>query len=171
MATTARSQSTDFFYSNRFALVIESGPFKSQKVASFQSITMPEHSIENIEYSEGIFSYSRFYPGRSSFSTISCHKGVIKGDTNLAKWIRRVSEGWNYRANMSIYQFHRSDVAGKISYSDSKAYRKIRMVNCMPIRYKPGSDFDAMSIDISISEIEFSMERFYIEEDSKEVKP
>lgn len=174
MATTARSQSSDLFLTNRFSLVFESGPFKSTTVAAFQSISMPEHSIESIEYSEGTFSYSRYYPGRSTFSTVSCQRGLVKGDNNLSKWIRRTSEGWNYRADMSIYHYHRSDLDGRISYtaSDIKPYRRIKLINCMPIRFKPGSDFDAMSVDISVQEIEFQIERFIIlDQNGNEVKP
>ena len=71
MATTARSQAEDLFLTNRFSLVFESGPLQSTEVFGFQNISMPEHSIENLEYSEGIFTYSRVYPGRSTFGTIT----------------------------------------------------------------------------------------------------
>lgn len=164
MPTQARSQSGDLFLTNRFALVIDSGPFAGTKVAGFQSISMPEHTIESIEYSEGIFNYSRFYPGRSSFSSITCTRGVVKDNNDLGRWIRRAAEGWNYRGDLSIYHFHRSDVEGRASYSSTsiKPYRRIKLYNCMPIRFKAGSDFDAMAADISIQEIEFQMERFII---------
>ena len=136
---------------------------------------MPEQSIEAIEYSEGIYSYSRFYPGRSTFSTVSCHKGLVKGDQTLAKWIRRTSEGWNYRGNMYINQYRREDVSGLRSYSNASPSRRIYLVNCFPVRFKPGSDFDAMSVDISVQEIEFQVERFVVLEMSgssmKEVAP
>lgn len=167
----ARSQSVDPFYNNRFALAFESGPFSSQNLAAFQTVSMPEQTVESIEYSEGVFSYARHYPGRTSFSTVTCHKGTVKGDTLLAKWIRRASEGWNYRANISIHQFHRSDLTGKTVYRDTAASRRILLINCVPMRYKPGSDFDPMSIEISVQEMEFSIERFVIFEDGNEVTP
>ena len=171
MPTTARPQSEDLFYSNRFALVFEGGPLQSSIVYGFQSLSMPEQSIEQMEYSEGIFTYSRIYPGRSSFGTVTCGKGVTKGDSQLAKWIRRASEGWNYRSDVVIYQYHRTDLAGFIRYTDRTPSRKIRLYSALPVRFKAGSDFDAMSSEISIQEIEIAYERFVIFDDEVEVKP
>ena len=45
----------------------------------------------------------------------------------------------------------------------------------MPVRFKPGADFDAMSSDISVQEIEIAYERFVIfnvsDGNEAEVKP
>ncbi len=176
MATLARSATQDPFHSNRFVLVLRSGPFAVgffDSLASFQAISLPEQSIETLEYSEGIYTYSRLYPGRSSFGTVTCSRGVVKGDSGLGRWIRRTAEGWNYRATLAIHHFHRSDVAGRTSYLDKgiDPSRAIVLMNCFPIRFKPGSDFDAMSAEISVEEIEFAVERIVIEEGKEEVKP
>lgn len=176
MATVARSASADPFHSNRFVLVLKSGPFAvgfRDTLASFQAISLPEQSIETLEYSEGIFTYSRLYPGRSSFGTVTCSRGVVRGESGLGKWIRRTAEGWNYRATLAIHHFHREDVSGKMSYLDKniEPSRSIILINCFPIRFKPGSDFDAMGAEISVEEIEFAVERVVIEENDKEVRP
>jgi phage tail-like protein len=162
MPTAARSQNKDPYLTNKFGLVFESGPLKSTTVYGFQTISMPEQSIEQMEYSEGLFTYSRVYPGRSSFGTVTLGKGAIAGDSTLAKWIRRASEGWNYRSTVVIYQYSRRQVSGKTNYADATPDRKIRLVNAVPVRFKPGSDFDAMSAEISIQEIEIAFERFVI---------
>jgi phage tail-like protein len=174
-ATSARSQSKDPFLSNKFGIVFESGPLKSTTVYGFQTATMPEQSIEQMEYSEGLFTYTRVYPGRSSFGTVTLGKGVVPGDSLFAKWIRRASEGWNYRSTVTIYQYSRQNVSGSTSYSSKTPSRKIKLINAMPVRFKAGSDLDAMSAEISIQEIEIAYERFVIfdrvEGVEKEVQP
>jgi phage tail-like protein len=107
------------------------------------------------------------YPGRSTFSTVTLSRGLVKGYTQFADWIVKVSEGADYRTNVTIHQFHRSDLNGRssgpeFSTSGLPASRKIVCYNCVPIRFRPGHDFDATASDISVQEIEFQPEYFKV---------
>lgn len=163
MATTARSQSTDFLSSHRFHVSDDGGALTlTTPSAGFSSIVAPEMNIGMVEYQEGIELYRRKFAGDVSFSTLTLSKGVTKSDSSFYKWVRAAAENKNYRVNLTIKQFHRDDVSGKINYSgtDVKPIREFICYNCFATRVKVASDFDAMSAEISIEEVDIEMEYF-----------
>lgn len=172
MAVTPDSradQATDFYHSFRFLAYDEQGYIQNgaRLVAGFSNCTLPEQNIDHLEYSEGTWTYSKMYPGRSTFTTVTLSRGIAKGYTNFADWITRAAEGGNYRTNITIVHYHRKDLEGKSSGQEFLATnpsqsRKIVCYNCVPIRFRPGHDFDSMSSDISIQEIEFQPEYFKV---------
>jgi phage tail-like protein len=162
-----QDQSTDYYHSFRFGVLDSVGYIQNSLVAGFASCTLPEQNVDHLEYSEGTWTYSKMYPGRSTFSTVTLSRGVVKGYTAFADWIVMVAEGSDYRTDITILQFHRSDLNGKSSgpefvTSQLPASRKIVCYNCVPIRFRPGHDFDSMTSDISVQEIEFQPEYFKI---------
>lgn len=170
MGVASRSTGSDLYQVHRFSVSIISGPFQAIDVASFANVTSPEQNVESLEYSEGIYTYTRVYPGRSSFSTVTMSRGVAKSDTFFAKWIRRASEGKAYRLNLKINQYHRDDIAGLSDFRTAKPSREIICFNCMPTRFRPSSDSEGLSAEISIQEIEFAMERFVVLENGNEAR-
>ncbi len=130
--------------------------------AGFSFVTMPEHLIEEVDYSEGIFTYPRSYPGRGSFSNVTFGKGIFRGDTAFAKWIRQTSEGSNYRTDLDVYHYHRTDVTDLVDYRSIRPRRIYKLRFCYPVRYRPGTDFDAVSNDISVQELELKVEHMIV---------
>lgn len=171
-ANSASSHLNDPFQSFRFGARIVSGPtqffprYDAGAEAGFQSITSPEKQIAEMEYREGTYTYSRFYPGRASFNVLSMGKGVARGFTNFDRWLRAVDEGRNYRVDIEIHHFHRSDVVGLTNYAGKKASRVLTIFNAFPVRYKPSSDFDASSGDVSIQELDLRYEYFYLSDEA-----
>ena len=162
-----QDQSTDYYHSFRFGVTDSVGYIQNSLVAGFSNCSLPEHSVDHMEYSEGIWTYSKMYPGRSTFSTVTLSRGVVKAYTAFAQWITAVAEGGNYRTNVTIFQYHRKDLEGKSSgpefaVGSLTASRKIVCYNCVPIRFRPGQDFDPMSSDLTIQEIEFQPEYFKV---------
>lgn len=170
MSVTVRPQVSDLYQSHRFMVYDDfgGGSFISTPAASagFSSCTMPEANIEHVEYSEGGWTYSRVFPGRTTFTTVTLSRGVVVRDSAFYEWAKGCSEGKNYRTNITIVQLHRADVEGMAPQFNLQRVgqsRKIKCFNCMPIRFRPGHDFDALTSDVSIQEVEFQPEYFTIE--------
>lgn len=166
MSGTARSVSLEPYLAFKFRVEDTRGFFSG----GFNACTLPEHSIGHSDYSEGNRTYQMYYPGRSTFSSFTLSKGVFVGSSQLAKWIRDCAEGRNYRTDIRIHSLHRTDVAGKLDYSNVTGSRIYFCKNCMPIRFRPGSDFDALNHDVSIEEVEIQPEYFYVINSGGEVK-
>lgn len=163
MPTSARSQSTDFLSSHRFHVTDDGGVLTlATPSAGFSNIVAPEMNIGVVEYQEGIELYRRKYPGEVTFSTLTLSKGVTKNDSSFFKWVRAAAENKGYRTTLTIKQFHRDDVSGKINYSgtDVTPIRTFVCYNCFATRVKVASDFDAMSAEVSIEEVDIEMEYF-----------
>lgn len=170
MAGTARSQSTDPFSSNRFHVVDSNQILNlTTPAAGFNNVTSPEVNVGSVEYQEGINAFRRKYAGEPTFTPVTMSKGVVKNDSQFFRWIRAVTENKPYRTNLIIRHFHRDDVSGLIDYRTQSAYREIHLFNCFPIRMRPGSDFDSLSSEISIEEVEVEIEYFRIFLDGTEV--
>lgn len=157
----ARAQSTDFYHVFKFHVVDSAGRFGT--LGGFNSVTVPEMTLEVAEYKEGIWTYRRKFPGDVTISDITLTKGVVKQGTNFWKWVKDGAEGNPYRADFSIYQYHRDDIGNLTNYIEAKPSRIIKCFDAFAIRVKPGADFDSMTSDVSIEEIDVSMERFQIE--------
>ncbi len=171
----ARLQATDFLLSFRFQVSTlafngEENPLAFEndgKAAGFQSVTLPEITLEATEYREGIYKYTRKYPGPPTITEVSCMRGVVKTDTAFFDWCVAAMSGAEYRADIQILQYTRSDMPGPSSpdeYSDlpdhgSRAYNCFQ---CVPVRVKPAGDMDATSGEVSMAEIDFAPEYFTI---------
>lgn len=159
----ARAVALDPYQSSRF-IVRFSDNMGAGIEAGFTSISLPEVTVEHADYREGTNLYSQKYPVRPVYGSITLSKGVTKASSGLYKWIKNCIEGKGYRANILIDQFHRTDIGGFQDFSKLKASRRIECWYCLPVRYKPGTDLDANSSEISIEEIEFEIEFFVIKD-------
>jgi len=154
----ARAETTDFMQNNRFH-VVEQGNFLDP-VAGFQTATLPELSVEEIEYKEGIDSFTRKYPGNPEFDTITLEKGVVRNGTDFFDWVIKSALGGEYRTDLAIWTFHRSDPKG---ISDGAPSRIYRLYEAFAVRVKPAGDLDATSADVSLAELDIAFESFDIE--------
>jgi phage tail-like protein len=140
--------------------------------AGFSFVGLPQMTVENVEYKEGIWVYSRKYPGNPSFNTVTMQRGVARGDSSFLNWILRVAEGsGEYRQDIIISQLSRDNNLflrkdGTVESNnllvnniiDTTVGRQITLHEAFPISHKLGSDLDAKSSDVSIMEIEFAFE-------------
>jgi len=157
-----RAQSTDMYHVFKFK-VMETSSLRMIPVAGFTTVTVPEFSLENVEYKEGIWTYRRKYPGDVTVSDVTMTKGVVKQSSFMYDWVKATIDGKAYRIDFDIYQFHRDDISGDETYENVQASRIIHCFEVIPLRVKPGSDFDAMASEVSLEEIDVSIERFTIE--------
>lgn len=162
----SRAQSTDPLHNFRFHVRTESGQgeFTSDDgEAGFQSVSLPEISLESIEYREGKDTYTKKFPGVPSVTDVTMMRGVTKKDTSFWDWMMAAVKGGEYRTNMTIYHWHRD---GKThgSIADLDKARKYNCYECMPIRVKPSGDLDATASEVSLAEMDVAIEYFEIED-------
>jgi phage tail-like protein len=170
MSGTARSQSTDPFSMHRFHVTDSEGFLNlSTPAAGFNTLIAPEMSIGLVEYQEGIQVYRKKFPGEVTFAPLSMTKGVVKNDSSFYKWVKACGENRPYRSNLIIKHYHRDDVTGLVEYRNSNAYKEYHCFNCMPMRVKMGSDFDSMSAEISIEDLDIEYEYFRLFENGVEI--
>lgn len=128
--------------------------------AGFQSVTIPEISVEASEYREGIFKWTEKYPGVPTVSDITLIRGVVKDDTVFHDMVMKSIEGIKYRCDVDIYQYHRSEMTPDVGNVGVPGSRIITCHECFATRAKPNGDLDSTAGDISLSEIDLCMEWF-----------
>ena len=158
----ARPHSSDYFHVFRFH-VIDEGDGTLNPVAGFSACTMPEITVEAAEYKEGIWTYKRKSPGIPAFNDITLTQGIVKGRTQFWDWIKSVQKGEDYRRNITILVFHRTDVVSKDNYAQSNASFKVHLTDAFPIRVKAGLDLDGNTSDIMVSEMDLAYENAEME--------
>jgi len=138
--------------------------FEGGGQAGFQSVTMPELTVEPVEYREGTFKWTQKYPGPPTISDCTLMRGIAKTDTTFYDWVRGSVDGAEYRCDVTIYHYQRTEMgnAAPTEVGDT-GFRRINCSNCVPTRAKPAGDLDSMSGEVSMAEVDFAMESFDID--------
>lgn len=174
----ARAAKSDFLQNFRFHVSVDAGvnglvpdpaveEVHSSGVAGFQSCTLPELTVEGTEYREGTFKYMKKFPGLPTVSDCTLIRGVTARDTMFFRWCMSAASGGEYRADISISQYARTQMSAQGSPAENTevpaiASRIYKCHECMPIRVKPGADLDATSGEVSMQEVDFALEWFEI---------
>lgn len=130
--------------------------------AGFTNVTLPTHSVETAEYKEGIWVYRRKFPGDPTFDDVTLTRGVTTTDSEFWLWINETTRGLEYRADLVIKHFHRSNIPDQQNFSGLAPSRVVKIYEAFPISVKPGSDMDSVSSEISLQEITLSLEKFEV---------
>lgn len=171
----ARPTTADYFQNNRFQLAIVDGSgfeaFTTE--AGFSACTLPEATVEQVEYREGNYLYSRKQPGNVSMNDLTLSRGVVLTETNFFTWMMQVVEGavgTHYRADLAIKHYHRDALPGTnapaagnqtvVALDQASTFRTYTCYEAFPIRHKVASDLDATSSDISVAELDVGFEYF-----------
>jgi len=164
----ARAQSFDYLHNMRFhvSAVENYVPLNTINAqAGFSACTIPEATIEAVEYKEGQFLYTRKYPGHVTFGDVTMSRGVARKDAAFWEWIRTVIEGTGeYRTELLIKHFHRADTlpgpsAPPAENLNLQAAAKIyKLWQAFPTRHKLSSDLDATDSGVSIMELDVAYE-------------
>ena len=169
----ARAQSTDFFHSMRFHVDVVGSNLVLGPSAGFSAVTVPEMTVEAVEYHEGRDIYTKKQPGNPTFSEITMSRGVTKADSTFWLWILQIAEGsaapGDYRVDLRIKHYHRDSLPGPnaaggnstVIKSDTGA-RIYEVYEAFPMRHKVASDLDATASEISIMELDVAFEYFNI---------
>ena len=136
------------------------GEYEGAAQAGFQSVTLPEITVEATEYREGTFKWTQKYPGPPTVSDCTLMRGVTKGDTQFHQWVMGSVDGAEYRCDVTIWHYQRAEMGQANQAETSNDMRRVECHNCVPIRSKPGADFDSMSGEVSMAEVDYAMEWF-----------
>lgn len=160
--------------------------------AGFVSVTVPEISVETIEYREGHHTYTKRLPGIPTMEPITLRRGVVRRDSAFWNWMKTVIEGsGSFRATVEIKHYSRArpgdlqaaavsagsgnPLGDKLLSSfprsglispDTVPARIYRVVEAFPVRCKLASDLEASDGSVSIAELDLAYE--YIEMDLNE---
>lgn len=165
-------------------------PFVFNPIAGFSSISSPELTLNTEEIEEGNSKFVHHVRRKVSCSSVVLSKGVEIIDTSFWDWFvataNRLASGGNFsvsgrRRDLVLVQFTNygigtqaegfSDFLSNISVlgggfiPDFRGSLKVPgkawlLKDCFPTRYKPTSDLDATSGDISLEEIEIQPRYF-----------
>lgn len=144
----------------------------------FKTCTAPEINLDTKEVKEGNYEFKRSVITGGSVSDITFTQGVRFGNSDFADWIKNGITGKkSYRRNLLLVQFSQvasntvefnglnglnnftTNViagAGKLFSNDLVSRIPARawlLRECIPVRYRAGSDFDAMAPEVSLMEL------------------
>lgn len=134
--------------------------YESKAHAGFQSVTIPEISLEAAEYREGIWEWTQKYPGPPTVSEITLMRGITKRDTTFYDMVRASIRGQQYRADVTILHYQRAEMSKAVEASSEAGIRRFICGESFAIRAKPAGDFDSMAGDVSLSEMDLAVEQF-----------
>jgi phage tail-like protein len=155
----ARAVDTDLYHNFRFHVVDPAGGHLDP-VAGFRTASIPDLTVDMAEYREGVYKYTRKYPGIPKVGDCSLSKGVVKKESDFLAWIFKcINGGETYRSDITIQEYHIADEWG-IDGSPSKV---IQLKEVFPTSVKPTGDKDASSSDVAIQEITFAVEEIVVE--------
>lgn len=155
----ARAVDTDLYHNFRFHVVDPAGG-NLDRVAGFRTCSVPDISVDTAEYREGVFKYTRKYPGIAKVGECSLSKGVVKKTSDFMAWLFKcIDGGVTYRSDITIQEFHISDPFG----IDGRPSKVIQLKEVFPISVKPTGDKDASSSDVAIQEMTLSVEEITVE--------
>ncbi len=163
-----RSRAKDFMQSHRFWLldIVPSAAFPFYVLGTpflgFQSISSPEFTFETEEIKEvnSVFKHTAYSGG--SVSPIVLTRGVTGYDDSMWDWIYRAISGHDF-PNRHLLLVHFTQIASKGNgdipieawQGGARLPGKAWLLrDCVPIRYKGASDFDATDGSISMQELE-----------------
>jgi len=140
--------------------------------AGFNSITLPEITVEHAEYREGIRVYTMKFPGVPTLAEITLNRGVARYDTAFFNWVLAAIEGNEYRSDLIIFHVQRpaleqvqdTSKGPNIDVTDDGIVAKLyKLYECSPARVKIAGDLDASTSDVSLAELDVAFERFDVE--------
>ena len=163
----ARNRIDDFMQVHRFWLldVVPSATFPFLVLGApflgFASITTPEVTLEYGEIKEMNSMFKRGGYDGGSVGPITLTRGVKGYDDTMWQWIKRAIQG-NDMTNRNLLLIHFTNIGIEADDFGVQAWEGVPFLpgkawllwDCVPTRYKPGSDFDAMSGAVSIAELE-----------------
>lgn len=172
-----RAANTDLMQGFRYHVVADDGTgvdplqpayaadregYEGKGQAGFQSVTIPELNVEASEYREGIMKWTQKYPGPPTVSELTLIRGITKRDTAFFEMVMASIEGQQYRADVTIYHYQRSEMEAATSAETGTDLRRITCGEAFAIRAKPASDLDSMAGDVSLAEVDMAIEKFDI---------
>lgn len=139
-------------------------------VFGFSSVSAPEITIEPHTVQPGNWEYKRRSVKTADVGPITLSRGTRFYDSDFYNWLTNAIRGQQpIRRNLVLVHFlgwrsqsgsigPEAELAAIASLEARISGRAWMLYDCLPIRYKAGSDFDGGSSDVSIQELEVQPE-------------
>jgi len=156
----ARAASSDPYLNFRFHISDPAGG-NLDPVAGFTSATTPDVSLDPAEYREGIYRWTRKFPGVQTVGEMQLMKGTVRRESDFFNWILNVINGGvaSYRTDLVVMEYHITDEFG----IDGSPSRVMRIREAFPTQVKPMADKDATASEVAIQEITLAVEEISVE--------
>jgi len=177
----ARSRLADLMQNHRFWLmdVVPSATFPflvlGAPLLGFQSISTPEYTAEVDEIKQLNAMFKRSVYSGGSVGPITLTRGVRGYDDTMWQWMKSAIHG-NDMTNRHLLLIHYTSIGETLEVGAPNAVTGLigsgelpmnawesaafvpgkawMLFDCIPTRYKAGTDFDAMGGEVSIAELE-----------------
>lgn len=174
----ARSRLLDLMQAFPFWVFDASGPVGNSlltifdPVLGFTACTAPEIHVETRDVQPGNWEYARHVVKTASVGSVTLSRGARFYDSDFYNWITNAIVGRQaVRRNLVLIHFlglrtQAQATGANLSFPDTAVVQSALrtpgrgwiLYDCLPIRYKAGSDFDASSSEVSIQELEVQPE-------------
>jgi phage tail-like protein len=180
----ARARYTDYFAINKFQLldVSFSLPPVLVPLFGFRSCSFPQISLTYRQIKEGNYEYPRYATvERAEVTPIVLEQGVSLINSDFWDWVRKAVTSTVTKRNLLLIQFTNinplaealvtgstlnkvpgaSGAGGSLGLFEDGARipgKAWMLYNCRALSYKPGTDLDAMSGEISLATLEIQPE-------------
>ena len=133
----------------------------------FKSVTLPTWTNTYKEVNEGNYEFKRYAAlEKAEMTPVTLEQGVSLLNSDFYQWTKDSALGKVTPRNFLLIQFTNQAATdgdfsiGGFGFPDGARFpgRAWLMKNCRPISYKPGSDFDALSGEVSLAILEFALE-------------
>jgi phage tail-like protein len=148
----------DFLHVYKF-IVSDSEKFFTP-AAGFSRMSIPEVSVEVVEYREGHDTWTRKQPGIPSVGECTLARGVVIGGTNFFDLILKHINGENYRTDINVYHIHKSHKS-----NESATARVYKLLDAFISSITTTSELDASSSDIAVTEMTIVGEELQVSEE------
>lgn len=134
----------------------------STSLIGFQSISMPDVTLELKEVNEGNWPHIHKVPmTRMTTGDVTLTKALYPKNSDFNTWIFQSVWGrGSVRRSFVIVHLARQVETLGARFDDG---RFIHIHNCLPVSWKPGSDLEANSSDVSLEELTIHVERISLE--------
>lgn len=150
--------------SPRIPFVVLGGP-----AFGFSSISMPEISVETEEINQLNSMWKRHVVTGASVGNLTLQRGVRFYDSSFYTWTMRTIYGEDVSSRNLLLIHHMGLTIGEspvgvANFPTSDLVEILRIPGkawllheCIPVRYKAGSDLDATSSEVSIQELDIAV--------------
>ena len=122
----------------------------------FQSMSIPDVALETKEINEGNWPFTHKVPlTRMTTGDVTITQAVFSSSSDFYIWIFQAL--WGRGAP------RRNLAAVHLDYAKKDVRRKLLLYNCVPVSWKPGTDFDASAAEVSVEELTFHVERMRLD--------
>jgi phage tail-like protein len=138
-----------------FPLKTATSAIANGNFVGFSAMTVPEFTMETREIKQGNWPYVHVVPtGYQQGGQVTLTMAVMPLNVDMYQWWLQVVNG--------IFAPRRNLIMAHTRQDKALPARMLSCENCIPVAWKPASDFDANSTQVSLETITFHTQRINV---------